>query len=455
MAQSVFVPSPLPSAMAAGPGRTWADVVVTTATRPKPTTPMARSLLANLPAEPTQHDATLPPEFDTKIADAEIRTRVLRRLPHGTSAHDIFRAIIMSQMNTTVIADDNPAYTQVVQIQRDANDVRRWTVTFASKEAKAKYASREWVINKTKIPPTTTDFQGYIPITPYYLGESDFRSILGQYGEVKTLEFQTLRKPNGQRTKIRTSGLSFSLVLAPGRKVPDAVDVRGQPIWIIDKNSPKNCSTCGKSGHLRQNCYTGFEARLDAAQKKLENQTKGTPLEAVITELHGASHSDGCGVIVANRDDILRKVKKQERRRRKDEEYEQAGAPPRVQSPPSSSEDEMDDEERAGCYISEDEDHTVESPLEDSQPDSLQRYIATKNDIAEEVRNCLIDLHFPGRKWESLTHNEKKPYIKYCNTAFTLRLDQEYPDKEERLGLEKMEREYEERRNGKKKKKKP
>ena len=53
-----------------------------------------------------------------------------------------------------VIADD----TDVEQIQRDANNVRRWTVTFASKEAKARYASREWVINKTRVTLTTTDF---------------------------------------------------------------------------------------------------------------------------------------------------------------------------------------------------------------------------------------------------------------------------------------------------------
>ena len=74
--------------------------------------------------------------------------------------------------------------------------------------------------------------KGFVPITPYYLSEAHFRSILSQYGEVKTLEFQTLRKPDGHKTKIHTSGLHFTLVLAPGKKVPDTVEVRSQPIWI-------------------------------------------------------------------------------------------------------------------------------------------------------------------------------------------------------------------------------
>jgi hypothetical protein len=67
-------------------------------------------------------------------------------------------------------------------IHRDEVDRRRFIIVYSSYETKKKYQGRHLTVGGVTVPPEVGDFHGYIPITPYYISDVDYREILSQYG---------------------------------------------------------------------------------------------------------------------------------------------------------------------------------------------------------------------------------------------------------------------------------
>ena len=218
------------------------------------------------------------------MKDAERRARVLRKLPHITTTEMIFNAhaqhVRCRYGNITL---DETHYENVARdlelSHRDEVDRRRFVVVYATYDIKKKYQERYLTVGGVTVPPEVGDFHGYIPITPYYISDVDYREILSQYGELRALTFQKMPDRD-----VPTGGAHFLLDLKDGCKMPNALQIAGDTIHIVDKNSRTKCSFCGKHGHLRYQCQgmkrkrtllleRGAEAELN---EQVNEQKEGT-----------------------------------------------------------------------------------------------------------------------------------------------------------------------------------
>ena len=97
----------------------------------------------------------------------------------------------------------------------------------------------------------------------------DYREILSQYGELRALTFRTMPDRN-----VRIGGEHFSLDLKQDSKMPNAINVAGDVIHIVDKNSRTTCSFCGKPEHLRYQCQGMKRERTLALERRAEEELK-------------------------------------------------------------------------------------------------------------------------------------------------------------------------------------
>ena len=225
-----------------------------------------KSILYNTPQRLIEHQHSTTPEIDRRIADLEQRSMVFRRLPPGTTCEHIVQA---EYMTSTI--DGQPTWEsaqferEILQVMRDSMDRRRFVITFATLDGKRRVQTHTLRINGTVIRPTKGDFHGYIPETPYYLQEEDYRAILTRYGTVEDIRFNTL-KSHVQRT----NGLHFSITLEPGKKVPDVINFEGTQILIVNKDSRKRCTFCHNYGHLAYQCQKRRQQRITSLEARAE-----------------------------------------------------------------------------------------------------------------------------------------------------------------------------------------
>lgn len=254
--------------MAVGTRGSWA--AVTNASLVPPTT------------RQTTHELKVTAEQDHRMKDAERRARVLRKLPHNTTTEMLFNAHARCRYGNVEFYEthfENVA-RDLELIHRDEVDRRRFIVVYASYETKKKYQERHLTVGGVTVPPEVGDFYGYIPITPYYISDVDYREILSQYMEMRALTFRTMPDRN-----VRIRSAHFSLDLKEGCKMPNAINVAGDVIHIVDKNLRTTCSFCGKHGHLRYQCQgmkrertLQLERRAEAELKEQAGETAGSTI---------------------------------------------------------------------------------------------------------------------------------------------------------------------------------
>ena len=220
---------------------------------------------------PTTHAVKVTEDQDRRMKDAERRARVLRKLPHNTTTEMPFHAHARCRYPNTEL--DETHYENVARdlelIHRDEVDHRRFIIVYSSYQTKKNYQERHLMVGGVTVPPLVGHFHGYIPITPYYISDVDYREILSQYGELRALTFRTMPDRN-----VRIGGAHFSLDLKQDSKIPNAINVAGDVIHIVDKNARTTCSFCGKTGHLRYQCQGMKRERTLALERRAEEELK-------------------------------------------------------------------------------------------------------------------------------------------------------------------------------------
>ena len=379
------------------------------------------SILYNTPQNLIEHHHSTTPEIDRRIADLEQRSMVFRRLPPGTTCEHIVQA----QCLTTTI-DDQQSWTtaqfetdcKVLQVMRDSMDPRRFVITFDTLESKRRTQARTLRINGAVIGPSKGDFHGYIPETPYYLQEEDYRAILAHYGHVEEIRFNTIKN----RTQ-RTNGLHFSITLEPGKKVPDVINFEGTQILVINKDSRKRCTYCRNYGHLGYQCQKRKQQRLSNLEARAEIEAR-CEIEAM--EDNDAATTEGinppAGFQNTNVSTTTSKHPPQQT--------------PRKRNSPVNGHVDMTPTKRyainsqVNALFQEFAEQTDdESPVEAQELETqYKHYVTQRQDFATQSRTEVVAEHYPTRDPNNLSRQEWYAVTDAINARFRELLIAAFPD---------------------------
>lgn len=330
--------------------RSWADI--TRSRSKKPPDPRKK------PQAFRTQSLTSTEEIKASIADQEKRTIIIRRADPDATVESIIDQI-MAQVSEVLGHDDllsasTQPFTILKQVTRDELDRRRFYITFLWDHHKKLFQEKGFKLGNTTIPPTPSDFQGFIQFPPYYLSREDLKLIVSQYGKVIKDQFVS-------HQSVRTGGWHFDMCLNEGAKVPDVIYLDGEPIHIINKSARKRCTWCQNYGHLQRQCQKRKAARLEhlnatatreeeptisssaPARVKAATTPKPTQTQFVPTQVSKAEKAKTAG-----------KIKKAEKRPSKDEEQSQRQKvihPPRpipdTPTSPGQTDAEMSDDEES------------------------------------------------------------------------------------------------------------
>ena len=194
-------------------------------------------------------------KIDKEIAEIEAMTMVLKRVDPTATPGSIIHELTQQAPTILDMADGDAPLTGkkfLQQVVRDELDFRRFYVTFLNEDFKKSFQSKGFTIGKTKIPPQSSDFRGYIQSPPYYLTREALCEMLGVFGTIVRAGFDNV-------DTVRTGGFHFDLDVKKGARVPDVIKFGEEEVRIVNKAARKQCSWCSNYGHLYRDCRKRIE----------------------------------------------------------------------------------------------------------------------------------------------------------------------------------------------------
>ena len=185
--------------------------------------------------------------------DLEQRTQILRRAPYGTTTTTIINEL------TRQFKWDKPE-NYIYAVLPDADDRRRFYITYTTYEHKRNIAGKGYMIGNTNIPGMEGDVSAFIPYPPHYVTRQTITKLLEPYGKIITGDFK--RDKNG----IRVGGYDLTMDMNAGRELPKTFTVYNKTFNVINKDDKRQCTHCKRYGHTRTHCR-----QLAQTQQQLEH----------------------------------------------------------------------------------------------------------------------------------------------------------------------------------------
>ena len=180
------------------------------------------------------------------ILDVERRTIILRRLRAETTTIMVIKDVY--QQAETILGRKPATPAEIIaHVTRDELDRRRFYLTFATVNIKTMFQLKGFHIGDINIKATQGDFQGVILHPPYFLTREEMRKLVAPYGQVVSDKFT-------ETEGVRTGAYHFELQMYAGKRVPNVINLDGEPILITDKSDRKQCTWCNNYGHLQRHC---------------------------------------------------------------------------------------------------------------------------------------------------------------------------------------------------------
>ena len=414
----------------------------------------------------TTHKVTSNDAQRRRINDRERRTQILRKLPPATKTDDIIDALASALTHV----QQDPQFTDLLlheavsSVIRDANDRRRWYLTFSSHELKVKFSAGGYFINETHVPAEVGDIHAMIPDPPFYLDDADLLELLSPFG---TIIHHHFNNTNG----VRTGSFHFDLNLHPSSHLPEYLSVDGHLFQVIDKGALKQCTHCDAFGHIRRECRQLASQRMmsleERAMIELQEQQEEEH-ERTRRENQTRQFDDLLGDPHANTQQRTQDTPPPESQPANGTHQDSlqpslhSSSPPpiiRQTSPSGTSSQETplptpskrDKPENGHACGTSPKRHIINSHInalfKEFAPDQMetedetisdeeyQHYVGQRRGFATVARNEVVAEHYPGRNFDSLSKGEWQMINEMINARFRELLISAFPDKHCRLNL--------------------